>query len=105
MREGVAITLFPWRGRFRRLGRLWRPRLAAEPVAVALEVIDLPVVEQPIDQGGGEGGVVEHPAPLGQTLVRGDDRRFLLVPGGDQPLEDLQPAAARIPARALPSSR
>ena len=42
----MAITLFPSRGRFWPLGRLRRARLAAEPVAVALEVIDLAVVSR-----------------------------------------------------------
>jgi len=50
--RGVAITLFPFRARFRGLRRL-ALRLAAQPVAITFEVVDLAVMEEPIDEGGG----------------------------------------------------
>ena len=58
----MAITLFPLSGGFRGIGRLGL-RLAAQPIAVALEVVDLAVVEQAIDEGRGEGGVVQDATP------------------------------------------
>ncbi len=57
----MAITLFPSGGGFGALRRLRGARLAAQPVAVALEIVDLTVVEQAIDEGGRERGVVQDP--------------------------------------------
>jgi hypothetical protein len=66
--EGVAITLFPFRADFRALRRLRRARLAAQSVAVALEVVDLAVMEQPIDERGGERRVVQDATPSVRLL-------------------------------------
>src|SRR6184192_1790301 len=74
--------------RSRRRLRRFGARLATDPVALALEVVDVAVVHEPVDERGGERAVVEQPAPLGHTLVRRDDRRFLLVAGGDHLVED-----------------
>ena len=63
-------------------------RLAPDPVALALEVVDVAVVHQTVDERGRDGTVVQHAAPFGEALVRGDDRRLLLVPRGDQLVED-----------------
>jgi hypothetical protein len=84
----VAITLFPSRGCFGPLRRFRRPRLAAQPVAVALEVVDLTVVEQAVDQRRGECRVVEHATPFGQAFVGSDQRGFPFIPGGDDFVED-----------------
>jgi hypothetical protein len=46
------------------------------------------VVQQAIDEGGGERGVVQDTAPLGQTLIRRDQGGLLLVAGGDDLVED-----------------
>ena len=42
------------------------------------------MVEQAVEDGGGDDGVAEHLAPLGEALVRGEDDRAALVAGGDQ---------------------
>ncbi len=51
MRRGVAITLSPSRRRIGVVRALRRAGLAPEAVAVALEVVDLAVVEQAIGEG------------------------------------------------------
>jgi len=70
----MVSSLSPLRGRFDGRGRLERLGLglAAQPEAVALEVVDLPVVEQPIDEGRGERGVMQDPSPFGQAFVGRD---------------------------------
>src|SRR5438552_14094690 len=45
----------------------------AEPVALALERDHGGVVDEPVDQGGGDHGVAEDLAPLLEAAVRGDD--------------------------------
>lgn len=69
MTRGVAISLSPHSGRFGRLGRLGL-RLAAQPIAVALEIVDLAVVEQAVDEGRGQRRVVQDAPPLREALVR-----------------------------------
>jgi site-specific DNA recombinase len=51
-------------------------------------VVDLAVMEQAIDEGRGERGVMQHPPPLRQALVRRDQRRLLFVPGRDHLVEE-----------------
>jgi len=45
-------------------------------------------LHETVDERGSDGTVVQHAAPLGQTLVRGDDRGLLLVARRDQLVED-----------------
>jgi len=48
------------------------------------------VFNQTIGDGGGNGGVVEDVAPVGEGSVRGDDRRtFLAMTGGDDLIEEI----------------
>src|SRR5689334_15666917 len=60
------------------------PLLLSEPVAFAPDVEDVAVVEQSIEDGGGDDGVAEHLAPLGEALVGGEDDAAALVASGDQ---------------------
>ena len=54
------------------------------PVAVAADVDDVAVVEEPVDQRRRHHVVAEHAAPLLEALVRGEHRGGALVAGVDQ---------------------
>ena len=56
-----------------------------EPVAFALDVDGGRMVQQPIEDSGGEHLVVEYLPPVDEALVGGDDDRSLLVPAAEQP--------------------
>ena len=58
--------------------------MGTHPVAVAPDVDDVAVVQQPIDERRGHHLVAEHLAPLVEILVRGQHRRCLLVAGVDE---------------------
>ena len=45
----------------------------SQAVAGALDLHDDGVVQQPVEQGGGNDGVAEHLAPLGKAAVRRQD--------------------------------
>ena len=53
-------------------------------VAGALDVHDDSVVQQPVEQGGGDDGVPEDLTPFGKAAVGGQDHRAALVAGVDQ---------------------
>ncbi len=55
-----------------------------EPVAGAVDGDDVAVVEEPVEDGGGEDFVTEDLAPFAEGLVRGEDDRALLVALGDE---------------------
>jgi len=55
-----------------------------ESVAVALDVDDLAVVQQPVEDGGGDHGIPEELLPVGEAFVGGDDRGASLVAVGDE---------------------
>lgn len=61
------------------IGRRSPPDLGAETVALAFEVEDVAVVEQPIEQSSSERRISEHRTPVGERLVGGHDRRAALV--------------------------
>ncbi len=79
-----------------------------EPVALALQGDDLRVVNEPVDQRGGDHLIAEDLAPGLEASIRGEDDRAALVAAGDEGEEQvrgrkrgrLSPRPA--PARALP---
>ena len=54
------------------------------PVAVAPDVDDVAMVQQPVDERRRHDLVAEHVSPFLESLVRGQHRRRPLVPGVDQ---------------------
>ena len=40
-----------------------------EPVAVALDVDDFAVVQQPVEDGGGDHGIPEELLPVGEAFI------------------------------------
>src|SRR6266545_7504413 len=65
----------------------------AQAVALALEGDHGRVVDEPVDQGGGDHGVAEDLAPLLEAAVGGDDDRAALVAPGDEREEEVGCAA------------
>ncbi len=61
----------------------------AEAVAFAFEGDHGRVVDEPVDQGGGDHRVAEDLAPLLEAAVRGDDDRAALVAARDQSEEQV----------------
>jgi hypothetical protein len=55
-----------------------------EPVAVALEVDDVSVVDDSVDQGRGDGQVSEDVAPAGEWEVGRQDHGGVFVAAGDE---------------------
>ena len=66
-------------------------------IAGALDLNDHGVMEEPVEQRGGDNGIAEHISPLGEAAVRGQDHRALFISGVDE-LEE-QVAAWRRPAK------
>jgi hypothetical protein len=66
--------------------------MAAEAIAGALDADDDGVVEEAVEQRGGDDGVAEHLAPFGKAAVGGEDHGAALVAGVDQ-LKEQVPAA------------
>ena len=63
-----------------------------EPIARAFDLDDDGVVEQPIEQRGGDDGIAEDLAPFGEAAVRGEDHGALLVAGVDELEEQIAAA-------------
>ena len=61
-------------------------------IAGALDLNDDSVVEQPIEQRGGDDGIAEDVAPFGEAAVRGEDHRTLFIAGVDQLEEQIATA-------------
>lgn len=55
-----------------------------EPVAVALDVDHHAVVEQPVQDFGGNNRITEEFLPVTEILVGGDDSRVSFIPVGDE---------------------
>ena len=71
------------------LGR--RIRILGLAQAVAAQQEDLGVLHQPVGDGGGDGGVEEDVAPVGERCVRSNNRgTFLAVTGGDDLIEEIR---------------
>lgn len=66
--------------------------MTAEAIAGALDADDDRVVEEAVEQLGGDDGVAEHLAPFGKAAVGGEDHGAALVAGVDQ-LKEQVPAA------------
>ena len=64
-----------------------------EPVAVALDVDDLAVVQQAVEDRGGDHGIPEEFLPVGEAFVGGDDGGAALVAVGDELEEQIRLAA------------
>src|SRR3954454_18771462 len=62
----------------------------SEAVALAFEADDVGVVDESVDEGGGDHGVAENLAPGFEAAVAGDDDRALLVAAGDQGEEQVR---------------
>ena len=80
------LNVDPRAGSVVTLRRRWVPPEVAvfESVAVAFEGDDFGVVDEPVDHGGGDGGVTEDFAPAAEGFVAGDDERGSFVAGGDE---------------------
>ena len=64
----------------------------AQAIAGALDLDDDGMVEQPIEQRGGDDGIAEDLAPFGEAAVGGEDHRALLVAGVDELEEQIAAA-------------
>ena len=64
----------------------------AQSVAGALDLDDHSMVQQAIQQGGGDDGIAEHLAPFGKAAVRGQDHGTAFVAGVDQLKEQVATA-------------
>jgi hypothetical protein len=49
------------------------PLLLPQAVALAADVENVAVVQEPIEDGGGDDGVAQDPIPFAEALVRGQD--------------------------------
>ena len=66
--------------------------MLAHAVARAFDLHDDGVMQEPVQQRGGDDGISEYVAPLGKAPVRGEDHRSSFVPRIDQ-LEEQVSAA------------
>ena len=64
-----------------------------ETIAVAPDVDDPGVMQEPVEDGRGNDGVTEELLPVAEAFVRGDDRRALLVAVRDELEEQIGLAA------------
>lgn len=55
-----------------------------ETIAVALDVDHPGMVKKPVEDGRGDDGISEEFLPVDEALVRGDDRRVLLIAAGNE---------------------
>lgn len=60
-----------------------------EPVAVAFDVDHLAVVEQSVEDGGSDHGILEEFLPVGEALVGRDDGRTLFITVRDELEEEV----------------
>jgi len=72
------------------LGVIRLETVVLEPVAVTLDVDDPGVMEQSVEDGRGDHGVTEQLLPVHEALVRGQDRRVLLIAVGDELEEQMR---------------
>ena len=63
--------------------------MVAEPVAGAFDLDDDAVVQEAVEQRGGDDGIAEYLAPFGESAVGGEDHGALLVAGVDQLEEEV----------------
>ena len=66
--------------------------LGSEPVAVAADRQHVAVVQEPVEDRGGDHGISEHGAPFGNTAVRGDQHGASFV----APAEQLEEQMCRV---------
>ena len=67
--------------------------MRAQPIARAFDLHDNGVVQQSIQQGGGDHGITKNLTPFGKAAIGGEDHGALFVAGIDE-LEE-QIAATR----------
>ena len=92
-----AAALGRWRRRDRGVGAgVLRDEIGmgAQAVAGPLDLDDDGVVQEAIEERGGDDGIAEDLAPFGEAAVRGQDHGAFLVAGVDE-LEEEVGAAAR----------
>ncbi len=56
--------------------------MLSEAVTGALDLDDNGLVQEAVQQGGGDNRVAEHLAPLGEAAVGGEDHRAAFIAGG-----------------------
>lgn len=69
--------------------------VVTHPAAVAADVDDVAVMDEPIDERGGHDVVTEHVAPVLEALVRGRNGRGVLVVSVDELEEEQSRRACR----------
>ena len=55
--------------------------MLTQAIARSFDLDDDGVVQQPIEQRGGDDGIAEHLAPFGEATVRGEDHARLFRSG------------------------
>ncbi len=68
--------------------------MLAQPVAGALDLHDNGMVQQAVEQGGGDDGISENIAPLRKAAVGSEDHGAALVAGVDQLEEQIAGSGA-----------
>lgn len=75
---------------------LWQEiGVLAQPIARSLDLDDACVVQQAIEERGGDDGIAEDVAPFGEATVRGQDHGAALVSGVDELEEEVEPRRVR----------
>ena len=64
----------------------------AKPVARPFDLDDHGMVEKPVQQRGGDDGIAEDFAPLGESAVGGEDHRALFIAAVDELEEQIATA-------------
>lgn len=63
--------------------------LGAEPVTIAADRQHVAVMQEPVEDRGGDHGTGEHSAPFGNTAVRGDQHGASFIAPADQLEEEM----------------
>jgi len=72
---------------------LFAERMLFETIAVAPDVDDPGVMQEPVEDGRSDDGIAKELLPVAEAFVRGDDRRALLVAVRDELEEQIGLAA------------
>ena len=66
--------------------------MLTQAIARALDLDHDGMVEQPVEERGGDDGIAEDLAPFGEAAVRGEDHGALFVAGVDELEEEIAAA-------------